>query len=113
MSHYYAASLDSERGYIELRLSGIPQRDAANDAGVAQPRASELDRVYGVPTSRDPDRVPEQAPDWQPVTANCEACGHPFHKIDAGQRYCAATRHRCSQNHRRRKARGIEQASSG
>lgn len=45
--------------YVELRLRGIPQRDAALQVGIPQGRAATWDKRFSLPTSRHPDRRPD------------------------------------------------------
>jgi hypothetical protein len=93
------------QAYLDLRYDGIPQGDAAREAGVPQPRAAVWDRQFSLPTSVHPDRRPLEHPDWKAITATCPGCGRVFEKVDAGQRFCPDSRHRCAQNARRRLAR--------
>lgn len=93
------------QAYVDLRLAGVPQRDAAREVAILQPRAATWDKRFSLPTSRNPDRRPYYAPDWKGETAICPGCGHEFQKIDAGQRFCPDTRYRCGQYTRRRRAR--------
>jgi hypothetical protein len=94
------------QAYLDLRYEGIPQRDAAREVGIPQGRAATWDKMFELPTSRHPDRRPPECPEWKPITATCPGCGRVFGVMDAGQRFCADTRHRCAQYTRRGRDRG-------
>jgi len=95
------------RAYYDLRVGGVPQRDAALEVEIPQSRAATWDKKFNLPTSKHPDRRPVGVPDWRGVTTTCPGCGREFEQIHAGQRFCPQTRHKCAQTARRRAARAL------